>query len=166
VSSWSRFPSPAVWSRKRKAEPEVSPQEFDHPSPRSGPTSCLGATTGYRVLPPSGGADVNTGCQRNSTGSGRTFEGSSGRSTQRHRICQPAHLHSVRQTCRPSSPRWERTKPPDFMGWLHSGQAGASWVMPRTSTEQPLRPGLSAEWPLRTGGLVSRSLIGLGGRLW
>jgi hypothetical protein len=30
------------------------------------------------------------------------------------------------------------------MGWLHSGQAGASSVMPRTLTERPLRP--EATW--------------------
>jgi hypothetical protein len=34
--------------------------------------------------------------------------------------------------------------PPDFMGWLHWGHAGASSVMRRTLTERPLRP--EATW--------------------
>ncbi len=88
--------------------------------------------------------EFNVGCQRKSSGTGQGSKGSSGRSAQFHQICRPLHLHSVRQVRRPSSSRPQRTKPPDFMGWLHSGQAGASSVMPRTLTERPLRP--EANW--------------------
>lgn len=70
-----------------------------------------------------------------------------------HQTCRPTHPHSVRQV-RPSSSRSESTKPPDFMGCPHSGQAGAALVMRRTLREPtadlrrigvgPLRPELWA----------------------
>src|SRR5690606_40422272 len=40
-------------------------------------------------------------------------------------MCLPAHRQRERQTLRPSSSRRASTRPPEFEGWLHSGQDGA-----------------------------------------
>lgn len=92
----------------------------------------------------SGPVDVRVGCQRKSFGTGQISNGSSGRSAHRHHVCRSAHRHNARQVRRPSSSRFERTRPPDSIGRWHSGQAGASLVMERTLTERPLRP--EATW--------------------
>jgi len=83
---------------------------------------------------------VSVGCHRNSSGTGQTSSGSVGRSAHCHQACRPAHRHRERQILRPSSSRLDSTGPPDFKGWLHSGQDGASSVMRRTLIERPLRP--------------------------
>lgn len=79
-------------------------------------------------------------CQRNSPGAGHTSSGSSGRSAQPHQTCQLAHFHNDRHIRRPSSSRSERTKPPDFMGWPHSGHVGPALVMRGTLTRDRFAP--------------------------
>lgn len=79
-------------------------------------TASMGAGRGCRLSPLSVVVDVNVGCQRNSSATGQTSKGSSGRSAQLHQTCRPAHFHSDRQVRRPSPSRSERTKPPAFMG--------------------------------------------------